>query len=240
MAMLNNQRVRDSVHFPQRFTTIEKHRVTSASWDPPPGALAHAPCSPSSSPGALDPGNTELARAARQHVEWEWSKTLGSSKLSISMHLYPPTPADSRGSASEKSWSKDKKQERRRHGISRRKKQKQERRGPQAGRQLRHLLRPGERAVCEFWRLEDRGRGPQAGSVPQGPAVLVRRRRRLWGLAAGRQLRQLVFLQVQKSNVRHWGPLPAGPVRPSGPCCFAVARAPFVSLRGWKTDSSES
>ena len=94
--------------------------------------------------------------------------------------------------------------------------------------------------MCEFWRLEDRGRGPQAGSVPQGPAVLVRRRRRLWGLAAGRQLRQLVFLQVQKSNVRHWGPLPAGPVRPSGPCCFAVARAPFVSLRGWKTESSES
>ena len=156
------------------------------------------------------------------------------------LYVYPPTPADSRGSASEKSWSKDKKQERRRHGISRRKKQKQERRGPQAGRQLRQLFRPGERAVCEFWRLEDRGRGPQAGSVPQGPAVLVRRRRRLWGLAAGRQLRQLVFLQVQKSNVRHWGPLPAGPVRPSGPCCFAVARAPFVSLRGWKTDSSES
>ena len=90
-------------------------------------------------------------------------------------------------------------------------------RGPQAGRQLRQLFRPGERAVCEFWRLKDRGRGPQAGSVPQGPAVLVRRRRRLWGLAAGRQLRQRVFLQVQKSNVRHWGPLPAGPVRPQGP-----------------------
>ena len=27
----------------------------------------------------------------------------------------------------------------------------------------------------------------------------------------------------------------AGPVRPSGPCCLALARAPFVSLAGWKT-----
>ena len=43
-----------------------------------------------------------------------------------------------------------------------------------------------------------------------------------------------------ESNVRQWGPWPAGPVRPSGPCCFGVAKAPFVSLRGWKTDSSES
>ena len=23
-----------------------------------------------------------------------------------------------------------------------------------------------------------------------------------------------------ESNVRNWGPWPAGPVRPSGPCCF--------------------
>ena len=46
------------------------------------------------------------------------------------------------------------------------------------------------------------------------------------------------FLVGSESNVRHWGPLPAGPVRPSGPCCFAVARAPFVSLvGGWKTVS---
>ena len=46
------------------------------------------------------------------------------------------------------------------------------------------------------------------------------------------------FLVGSESNVRHWGPLPAGPVRPSGPCCFAVARAPFVSLVGdWKTAS---
>ena len=31
------------------------------------------------------------------------------------------------------------------------------------------------------------------------------------------------------------GRRPAGPVRPSGPCCFGVAKAPFVSLGGWKT-----
>ena len=45
------------------------------------------------------------------------------------------------------------------------------------------------------------------------------------------------FLVGSESNVRHWGPLPAGPVRASGPCCFAVARAPFVSFLGggWKT-----
>ena len=34
-----------------------------------------------------------------------------------------------------------------------------------------------------------------------------------------------------------WEPLPGGSVRPSGPCCFAVARAPFVSLDGWKRAS---
>ena len=46
------------------------------------------------------------------------------------------------------------------------------------------------------------------------------------------------FLIGSESNVRHWGPLPAGPVRASGPCCFAVARVPFVSfLGGWKAAS---
>ena len=85
------------------------------------------------------------------------------------------------------------------------------------------------------------GRGPQARSVLQGPAVSVWRRRRLWAFAAGRQTAQRAsFLVGSESNVRNWGPWPAGPVRPSGPCCFGVAKAPFVSLRGWKTDSSES
>ena len=35
------------------------------------------------------------------------------------------------------------------------------------------------------------------------------------------------FLVGSESNVRQWGPWPAGPVRPSGPCCFGVAKAPF-------------
>ena len=38
------------------------------------------------------------------------------------------------------------------------------------------------------------------------------------------------FLVGSESNVRQQGPLPAGPVRPSGPCCLGVAGAPF--LRG--------
>ena len=43
------------------------------------------------------------------------------------------------------------------------------------------------------------------------------------------------FLVGSESNVRQWGPWPAGPVRPSGPCCFGVASAPCLSLGGWKT-----
>jgi hypothetical protein len=37
------------------------------------------------------------------------------------------------------------------------------------------------------------------------------------------------FLVDSESNVRQWGPWPAGPVRPSGPCCLAVAQAPFCN-----------
>ena len=43
------------------------------------------------------------------------------------------------------------------------------------------------------------------------------------------------FLVGPESDVRQWGPWPAGPVRPSDPCSFGVAKAPFVSLGGWKT-----
>ena len=56
----------------------------------------------------------------------------------------------------------------------------------------------------------------------------------------GQTAQRASFLVGSESNVRNWGPWPAGPVRPSGPCCFGVAKAPFVSFRGWKTDSSES
>ena len=46
------------------------------------------------------------------------------------------------------------------------------------------------------------------------------------------------LLVGSESDVRHWGPWPAAPARPSGPRCFAVARAPFVGLvGGWKTAS---
>ena len=47
----------------------------------------------------------------------------------------------------------------------------------------------------------------------------------------------LVASESNVSNVKQWEPLPGGSVRPSGPCCFAVARAPFVSLDGWKRAS---
>ena len=45
------------------------------------------------------------------------------------------------------------------------------------------------------------------------------------------------FLVGSESDVRHWG-RPAGPVRPSRPCCFGVAKAPFVKLGGWKTGAA--
>ena len=45
------------------------------------------------------------------------------------------------------------------------------------------------------------------------------------------------FLVGSESDVRNWGPWPADPVRPSGPCCFGVAKVPFVRLGGWKTAS---
>ena len=58
----------------------------------------------------------------------------------------------------------------------------------------------------------------------------------LFGCGGGAVLGQTAsFLVGSESNVRHWGPWPAGPVRPSGPCCFGVASAPCLSLGGWKT-----
>ena len=43
------------------------------------------------------------------------------------------------------------------------------------------------------------------------------------------------FLVGSENNVRQQGPLPAGPVRPSGPCCLGVAEAPFLSLESSQT-----
>ena len=42
-----------------------------------------------------------------------------------------------------------------------------------------------------------------------------------------KQLQATSGKKQEISNVRQWGPWPAGPVRPSGPCCLAVAQAPF-------------
>ena len=50
----------------------------------------------------------------------------------------------------------------------------------------------------------------------------------LFGCGGGAVLGQTAsFLVSSESNVRQWGLWPAGPVRPSGPCCLAVAQAPF-------------
>ena len=87
------------------------------------------------------------------------------------------------------------------------------------------------------------GRGPQARSVLQGPAVSVWWRRRLWAFAAGRQTAQRAsFLVGSESNVMHWGPWPAGPVRPSRPCCLGEGSAPcpgdYSYIRSlWKLSS---
>ena len=76
------------------------------------------------------------------------------------------------------------------------------------------------------WKTGRGGRGPQARSRPC----------MLFGCGGGAVLGQTAtFLVGSESNVRQWGPWPAGPVRPSGPCCFGVASAPCVSLGGWKT-----
>ena len=36
------------------------------------------------------------------------------------------------------------------------------------------------------------------------------------------------FLMGSEGDVRQWGPLPAGPRRPCGPCCLGVAEAPLL------------
>ena len=56
------------------------------------------------------------------------------------------------------------------------------------------------------------GRGPRARSVPQGRASWLWRRRRFGSDSYS-------FLVGSESEVR-----------PSGPCCFGVAEAPFVKL----------
>ena len=71
------------------------------------------------------------------------------------------------------------------------------------------------------------GRGPQARSVPQGPAVWCGGGAVCEAFGGWKTAQTACFLVGSESDVRHWGPWPAGPVRPSGPCCLAVAQAPF-------------
>ena len=62
------------------------------------------------------------------------------------------------------------------------------------------------------------------GARRPGPSL----RALLFGCGAGAVLGQTAsFLVGSESDVKQWGPWPAGPVRPSGPCCLAVAQAPF-------------
>ena len=70
------------------------------------------------------------------------------------------------------------------------------------------------------------GTGVQKVARRPGPSL----RALLFGCGAGAVLGQTAsFLVGSESDVRHWGPWPAGPVRPSGPC-FGVAKAPLVKL----------
>ena len=71
------------------------------------------------------------------------------------------------------------------------------------------------------------GRCPQARFVLQGPAVWLWRRRRFWRSDGSKTAS---FLAGSEGDVRQWRPLPAGPVRSSGPCCLAVAKPPFLEV----------
>ena len=94
---------------------------------------------------------------------------------------------------------------------------KQEARKQQAaGRQVRELVFLSIQKAT----LGTAGGGPQALSVPQGPAVRCGER---------------ALCEPWRLEDRSWRPWPAGPVRPSGPCCFGVAIAPCVNCGGWKT-----
>ena len=146
---------------------------------------------------------------------------------------YPPTPAASRGSASEETLLAIRGEKRK-----------------FAGPVLRALLfgcgggavlgqtasfRAGSESNVRHW-----GPWPAGPVRPSGPCCFGVASAPCVSLGGWKTGQRASFLVGSESNVRQWRPWPAGPVRPSGPCCFGVAKAPFVSLGGWKTDSSES
>ena len=70
-----------------------------------------------------------------------------------------------------------------------------------------------------FWR-SFRPSGPWCFAVSQPPA-----RTSLWSCFEGMEAALWSwFLVGSEGNVRHWGPLPAGAFRPSGPWCCAVSQ----------------
>ena len=76
-----------------------------------------------------------------------------------------------------------------------------------------------------FWR-SFRPSGPWCFAVSQPPA-----RTSLWSCFEGMGAALWSwFLVGSEGNVRHWGPLPAGAFRPSGPWCCAVSQPPARSL----------
>ena len=148
-------------------------------------------------------------------------------------YIYPPTPAASRGSASEETLLAIRDEKRK-----------------FAGPVLRALLfgcgggavlgqtasfRAGSESNVRHW-----GPWPAGPVRPSGPCCFGVASAPCVSLGGWKTGQRASFLVGSESNVRQWRPWPAGPVRPSGPCCFGVAKAPFVSLGGWKTDSSES
>ena len=112
----------------------------------------------------------------------------------------------------------------------------------QAGRQTNRLA--GRQARRQAGRQTDRLAGRQAGR--QTDRQIDRQAGRQTDRQAGRQTDRQPsarssfrscfesvgaalwswFLVGSEGNVRHWGPLPAGAFRPSGPWCFAVLESP--------------
>ena len=90
----------------------------------------------------------------------------------------------------------------------------------------------GSESDVRHWGSES---GPQARSVPQGPAVLAVAEAPFVKFGGWKTAQTASFLVGSESDVRHWGPWPAGPVRPSGPCCFGCGAGAVGEAFGvWK------
>ena len=92
---------------------------------------------------------------------------------------------------------------------------------PQQQQQQSKTFRPpGNLFLRLIWK-SFRPSGPCYFAVSQPPA-----RTSLWGCFEGMGAALWSwFLVGSEGNVRHWGPLPAGAFRPSGPWCCAVSHS---------------